>query len=246
MFWKKDNTLKVELITPVALTMPPALKADTPEQQAKKQATTNTELAFKLVTSGALVSQAALLIYGYSILVGRYEQFGIDINELALGTSTLLIYGYVDLFSGALHAASQLPIIGPALLALAFVLAAAGFVSLITKRLAAGIVVGLSAWIGMFLFVAFFAPALGVQIGVKTGLADFTKYTHLDASQGLDDIHTVITDKSERLSGHLILADGKSTFLIVGTKVIKLDGSSGRVIRETELAVKQPPDKLKK
>jgi hypothetical protein len=71
-------------------------------------------------------------------------------------------------------------------------------------------------------------------------LADFTKYTHLDASQGLDDIHTVITDKSERLSGHLILADGKSTFLLVGTKVIKLDGSSGRVIRETELAVKHP------
>jgi hypothetical protein len=113
------------------------------------------ELAFKLITLAALASQAALLIYGYSILVGRYEQFGIDINELALGTPTLLICGYAGLFSRALSAASQLPIIGPSLLALEFVLAAAGFVSLITKRLAAGIVVGLSAWIGMFLFVAF-------------------------------------------------------------------------------------------
>ncbi|PBQ19289.1 hypothetical protein CCL09_06620 [Pseudomonas congelans] len=55
-------------------------------------------------------------------------------------------------------------------------------------------------------------------------------------------IHTVITDKSERLSGNLILADGRSTSLLVGTKVTKLDGSSGRVIRETELTVTQPPD----
>jgi len=246
MFWKRDNTLKVELLTPVALTVPPASRSDTPEQEANKQATTNTELAFKLITYGSLASQAALLIYGYSILVGHYEQFGIDTNELALGTPTLLLYGYVDLFSGALDAASQLPIIGSSLLALGFVLVAAIFVSLITTRLAKGIVAGLSAWIGMFLFVAFFAPALGVQKGVKKGLADFSKYTHLEASRGLDDIHTVITDKNERLRGHLILADGKSTFLLVGTKVFKLDGSSGRVIRETELTVKQPPDEPKK
>ncbi|RMO09987.1 hypothetical protein [Pseudomonas savastanoi] len=94
--------------------------------------------------------------------------------------------------------------------------------------------------------MAFFVPVLGVQSGVNKGLADFNKYTHLEASLGLEKIHTVITDKNERLTGHLIVADGKSTFLLVGTKVIKLDGSSGRVIRETELTVKKPPEEPKK
>ncbi|KWS48653.1 hypothetical protein [Pseudomonas syringae] len=247
MFWKRDNTLKVELLTPVALSIPPAPPpSDTPEQSANKHATTNAELAFKLITYGTVASQAVLLVLGYSILVGRYEQFGIDTNELALGTPSLLLNGYVDLFSRAIDMASQSPTIGPGLLAFIFVAVAAVFVSLVTKRLTTAIIVGLSAWIGMFLFVAFFVPALGVQNGVNKGLADFNKYTHLEAPLGLDKIHTVITDKNERLTGYLILADGKSTFLLVGMKVFKLDGSSGRVIRETELSVKQPPDEPKK
>lgn len=247
MFWNRNNILKVELLTPVALTVPPAPPPpDTPEQSVDKRATTNAELAFKLITYGSLASQAALLILGYSILVGRYEQFGIDTNELALGTPSLLLNGYVDLFSRAIDMASQWPTIGPGLLAFIFVAVAAVFVSLVTRRLTTAIIVGLSAWIGIFLFVAFFVPALGVQSGVNKGLADFNKYTHLEASLGLEKIHTVITDKNERLTGHLILADGKSTFLLVGTKVIKLDGSSGRVIRETELTVKKPPEKPKK
>ncbi|MCH5655558.1 hypothetical protein L6225_24530, partial [Pseudomonas syringae] len=82
--------------------------------------------------------------------------------------------------------------------------------------------------------------------GVKQGLADFQKYTQVDASLGLENLHTVITDKNERLTGHLILADGKSTYLLTGMKVIKLDGSSGRIIRETELSLKKPSAESKK
>ncbi len=129
MFWNRNNILKVELLTPVALTVPPA-PPDTPEQSVDKRATTNAELAFKLITYGSLASQAALLILGYSILVGRYEQFGIDTNELALGTPSLLLNGYVDLFSRAIDMASQWPTIGPGLLAFIFVAVAAVFVSL--------------------------------------------------------------------------------------------------------------------
>ncbi|NVL28811.1 hypothetical protein F2S73_25850, partial [Pseudomonas syringae pv. actinidiae] len=102
--------------------------------------TTNAELAFKLITYGSLASQAALLILGYSILVGRYEQFGIDTNELALGTPSLLLNGYVDLFSRAIDMASQWPTIGPGLLAFIFVAVAAVFVSLVTQRLTTAII----------------------------------------------------------------------------------------------------------
>ncbi len=55
---------------------------------------------------------------------------------------------------------------------------------------------------------------------------------------------TVVTDKGERLVGHLILADSKSTFLLVGRTLFKLDGTTGRIIRETEL--KQRPPEMEK
>lgn len=241
MFWSRAKPMKVELLTPINLAAPPvSLHVDLPEQSATKDAKTNTELAFKLITYGALASQAALLIYGYSLLVGYYEQFGIDTNELALGTPTLLLHGYINLFSGALDAANRWPIVGPGLLALTFVGVAAIFVAVITRRPTANVVIGLAAWIGISMFMAFFAPAVGVQQGVKTGLSDFKKFTQQDAPEGLENVHTVITDKNERLSGHLILADSKSTFLLVGMKVFKLDGGTGHVIRETELNIKKP------
>ncbi|MCQ3024731.1 hypothetical protein NLO74_01705 [Pseudomonas tremae] len=247
MFWNRNNNLKVELLTPIAFTVPPALPSPgAPDQEANKEVKTNTELAFKLISYGAIASQAALLIYGYAILMAYYEQFGIDTNELSLGTPTLLLHGYVYLFTGTLDAANRWPTVGPFLLTLVFVGVAALFVSSITKRLATGIVIVLSSWIGLFLFMLFFAPALGVQKGVKQGLADFQKYTQVDASLGLENLHTVITDKNERLTGHLILADGKSTYLLAGMKVIKLDGSSGRIIRETELSLKKPSAESKK
>lgn len=242
MLWSRGKTLKVELLTPISLSAPPTSpRIDTSEQAANKDAKTNTDLAFKLITFGALASQAALLIYGYSLLVGYYEQFGIDTNELALGTPTLLLHGYINLFSSALNAADRWPIVGPGLLALIFVGVAAIFVSVISRRPTANVVIGLAMWIGISMFMAFFAPAVGVQQGVGKGLSDFKKFTQVNAPDGLENIHTVVTDNKERLSGHLILADSKSTFLLVGMKVFKLDGSTGHVIRETELNLKQPP-----
>ena len=124
------------MTTPINITMPPVkVIADAPEPADPQDAKTNTDLAFKLLIYGALFLQAALIVTGYSVLVAYYEQFGIDTNELTLGTPTLLLYGYVNIFSDALTAASRLPIIGPALLALVFVGVAAIFIGLITKRL---------------------------------------------------------------------------------------------------------------
>lgn len=245
VFWKRDNTVKVELVTPLRIEnqcAPQRPEAADPSKDTK----TNTDLAFKLVATGGLSTQAGLVVYGYSVLVGYYEKFGIDINEIALGTPTLLLYGYINILSGAFTAANSVPLVGPGLVALIFVAAAAIFVSLITKRLKAPVVIGLSTWIGVTMFIAFMAPAIGVQRGVKNGLDDFKKYTNLEASQGLEDAVTVITDKGTRLTGHLILVDGKSTFLLVDKTVFKIDGGSGRVIRETELSPKSLTTKTEK
>ena len=237
MFSNKDKKIKVELLNPISLTTQVVQPSPDVTDQSK-DTKTNTDLAFKLVATGALGTQAGLVVYGYSVLVGYYEKFGIDINEIALSTPTLLLYGYINILSGALTTANSVPIIGPGLVALVFVGAAAVFVSLITKRLKAGVVIGLSGWLGITMFLAFMAPALGVQRGVKNGLSDFKEYTNLDAPNGLTEVVTVITDKGVRLTGHLILVDSKSTFLIADKIVYKTDGVTGRVIRETELSLK--------
>lgn len=245
MFWRRDKPLKVELITPIHLTAPSApTHLETADEHAAKEAKTNTDLAFKLITFGALASQAALVIYGYSLLVGKFQQYGIDPNELSLSTPTLLLHGYTSLFSGALDAAEQWPIVGPALLALLFVAIAALFVAVITRKPKVNVVIGLASWIGIAMFMAFFAPGAGFQQGMRTGLADFEKYTHQDAAGKLEAVDTVVTDKGERLVGHLVLADSKSTFILVGRTIFKLDGTTGHVIRETEL--KQLPPEIEK
>jgi len=245
MFWKKDRIIKVEVLTPISLSAQAAHpKPDETEQS--KDTKTNTDLAFKLVATGALSTQAGLVVYGYSVLVGYYEKFGIDINEVALSTPTLLLYGYINILSGVLTAANSVPIIGPGLVALIFVGAAAAFVSMITKRLKAPVVIGISTWIGITMFLAFMAPALGVKRGVTNGLDDFKEYTRLEVPNGLKDVVTVITDKGVRLTGHLILVDSKSTFLLVDKTVFKIDGGSGRVVRETELIPKDIKSKEEK
>lgn len=245
MFWRRDKPLRVELLTPIHVTASSApAHHETLDDPAAREAKTNTDLAFKLITFGALASQAALVIYGYSLLSGRFQQFGIDQNELSLSTPTLLLHGYTSLFSGALGAAERWPIVGPGLLAFAFVAIAALFVAVITRRPKANVVIGLAAWIGIAMFMAFFAPGAGVQQGRGAGLADFKRYTQLETAGDLEAVDTVVTDKGERLVGHLILADSKSTFLLVGRTLFKLDGTTGRVIRETEL--KQRPPEMEK
>jgi hypothetical protein len=245
VFWNKEKRIKVELTTPVTLTLPQvkdgsvSTEAVLPVEQPK----VNTELAFKLLIYGAVVCQAALLIIGYSLLVGYYEQFGIDTNELTLSTPTLLLYGYINIMSGALSVTHSLPLLGPGLVAAVYICISALFLLLITKRLKEVVIIGLSSWIGFSLLLISFAPGIGVQNGAEMGLKDFANYTHQKLPIGLDGIHTVMTDKGDRLTGHLILADSKSTFLLVGTKVFKIDGVKGRVIRETELRVKEPATK---
>lgn len=236
MFWRRDKPLKVELLTPIHLTASSsAVYPETGDVHAANDAKTNTDLAFKLIAFGAFASQAALVIYGYSLLIGRFREFGIDPNELSLSTPALLLHGYTHSFSGVLDVAEKVPVVGAALLPITFAVIAAIYIKVITTRLKTNVVGGLAPWIGIFMFIAFLAPAASVRQGMSTGLADFKKYTQQEAAGELDAVDVVVTDKGERLVGHLILADSKSTFILVGKTLFKLDGTTGRVIRETEL-----------
>lgn len=246
MFWKKDKSIRVELVTPITLVAvpPPVATQNTAVSEqglGLKKLETNVDLAFKLINYAGVGLQAALVVYGYSLLVGYYNGFGIDTNEIALSTPSLLLYGYISLFSGALEAANYVPIIGPGILAFCFIAVAAAFVVAVVKNAKPDAIIGLACWVGFLLFMAFFAPAFGVQQGVKMSKADAKGFTERELTKGLDKQHSLTTDKGAKLTGTLILADGKSTFLLVEKTVYKVDSGSGRVLRETLLAAKAEP-----
>ena len=245
MFWNREKKLKVELTTPISISIPPShpvreVPAD--PQEVK----TNTDLALRLVVYGAVFLQSALVVTGYSVLLAYYEQFGIDTNELTLSTPTLLLYGYVNIFTGALNAASRIPVFGPALLASLFIGVAAIFIGLITKRLKVQVIIGLSTWIGFSMLLVFLAPAAGVKKGVNMGLEKFSEYSGEPVPKALETIHSVTTTEGQKLTGHLILADTKNTFLLVDGTVFKIDGTTGRIIRETRLRAEEPKTKSDK
>ncbi|MFD2882714.1 hypothetical protein ACFS4T_04915 [Pseudomonas lini] len=248
MFWKKDKSIRVELVTPITLVaqkssrIAAGQKLPPRKTSELKRSETNIDLAFKLINYAGLGLQAALVVYGYSLLVGYYNGFGIDTNEIALSTPSLLLYGYINLFSGALAAANYVPIIGPGILAFCFIAVAAAFVVLVVKNARVDTVIGLACWIGFLIFMAFFCPSDGCPTGhKKMSKADVKGFTPQELSKGLDKQHSLTTDKGTKLIGTLILADGKSTFLLVDRTVYKVDSARGRVLRETLLSPKPDP-----
>ena len=242
MFWKKDKSIRVELITPITLVTAPPAGTQSPvvSEQATsvKKIETNVDLAFKLINYAALGLQAALVVYGYSLLVGYYNSFGIDTNEIALSTPSLLLFGYISLFSGALEAANYVPIIGPGILAFCFILVAGAFIWAVVKNAKRDTKMVLACWVGFLLFIAFFTPANGVHQGIKMAEADTKGFTQQELKKGWNKQHTLTTNKDAKLTGTLILADGKNTFLLVDKTVYKVENRTGRVLRETLLTSK--------
>lgn len=245
MFWNRDKTVKVKLVTPVTFDVqqPPSQPSTAQDTAVSQGSTTNTDLALKLLALGGIALPPALVAYGYSRMVGYYEQFGIDINEITLNTPTLLLWGYVNILDSVLGAATSYPIIVPSLAALLFVILAAAFMKVINNRLKTNVIVGAATWIGMSMFLAFVIPAISLNSGADAGRRDFKKFTSVDASYGLDSVQTVITEKGLSLTGHLILADSNSTFLLVDQTVFKIDDKSGRIIRQAALQTRKPPNK---
>jgi hypothetical protein len=60
----------------------------------------------------------------------------------------------------------------------------------------------------------------------------------LDWSRGVNKEYTIVTKEKQRLTGKLVVSDAKSTFLLVGTTVYKIDNKTNRVVRENVLTPK--------
>ncbi|MDY7563485.1 hypothetical protein QN400_12565 [Pseudomonas sp. RTC3] len=247
MFWKRDKTVRVEIITPLTISSPISdPKAQNQVSDAGSQAKTiDTDLTFKFATFFALALQAALIIWGYLELAAYYEQFGIQTSELDLGTPTLLVYGYSYTFSELMSTVDRVPVLGAFIPAVVFVAIGAVATFLFFAMHGArkvGDIIQRSVWVGMALLLIFIAPTLAVGNAIDRANRNFEEYTGTKASYGLSKEHSIVTDHKETLTGHLIVADTKSTFILVNDTVYKVDNASNRVMRQTVLKPKPKKD----
>jgi hypothetical protein len=93
-------------------------------------------------------------------------------------------------------------------------------------------------WGGMLLFLVFIAPVLGVHHGVERARENIKAESGIDVSRGVSRVHSMITDKGEKITGQLVVADTKSSFLLVGDTLYKIDNKTNRVMRQTVLKAK--------
>lgn len=234
MPWRKERLTKVELTNPT-------IRLETNKASFDEVANADPSLAIKLLTFAAVILHGTLAIYGYSVLLGYYDQFGINTSELDLGLPTLLLYGYIYIFSDAMSAANSIPIVGPGFLAFIFIGLAAWFVWNVNRTASTDAKIGLSALFGFILFLAFFVPIWGVTKGQEIANSDLEKNSGIKTKKNLTREHTIISNEGEKLTGFIIIATQQHTFLLRNNIVYKIDSNNNRIIRTTKLKVKSEP-----
>jgi hypothetical protein len=242
MFWKRDNKIRVEILNPINISSSPS----SPQQGEVKAPPISREIdrdfAIKLLTYFAIVLQAGLLAYGYLELSAYYEQFGIGTTELELGTPTILVYGYSYAFSSIMGLVYLIPFIGGVIPGLIFIGVALTFVYLLMSKVSkTGEILEKGTWGGILLMLVFIAPVLGVHHGVDRARENIKADSGIDASNGVSRVHSIITDKGE-ITGQLVVADTKSSFLLVKDTLYKIDNKTNRVMRKTVLKAKEKKD----
>ena len=250
MFWKRNRVVRVELTTPISLVETPP--GPPPKHEVKPTVNLakriDADLTFKFATFFTVVLQAVLIVWGYLELAAYYEQFGIGTSELELGTPTLLVYGYSYTFSELMSTVDRVPVLGAFIPAVIFIGIGAAVTFLFFAMHDARSVWGLiqrSMLIGLVLLLIFLAPTLAVWNGIERAEKIYETETGLKAGYGLSREHTIVTDQKEILTGRLIVADTKSTYIQIKDAVYKIDNSSNRVMRKTLLkpAIKSPSTK---
>jgi hypothetical protein len=246
VFWKRDNKIQVGILNPINISSPSSSpkQGDTKSPPIVREV--DKDFAIKLLTYFAIVLQAGLLAYGYLELSAYYEQFGIGTTELELGTPTILVYGYSYAFSSIMGLVYLIPFIGAVIPGLMFISVALTFVYLLMSRVSKkGEILEKGTWGGMLLLLVFIAPVLGVHHGVERARENIKADSGIDVSNGISRVHSIITDKGE-ITGQLVVADTKSSFLLVKDTLYKVDNKTNRVMRKTVLKAKDKKDPARK
>lgn len=241
MRWRREKTVRVELVNPEVRLKAEQLPESQPEaHQAEQQALAeiaSKEFALKLTAFLSVAVQGLLVIYGYSALAGNYEVFGISMSELEVGLPTLMFQGYLLILTDIVVLPSENLTLGAVLVALVFALIAALVVWCVKPAHRKVDLSGAAIVFGCILFILFFLPALGALRGQGLAVKDLSQAgLRPSTTKALPHLtHVITTDQGEK-SGVLITATTKYTFLLVDTEVLKIDNDGNKVVRVTKIS----------
>ncbi|BAQ75261.1 putative uncharacterized protein [Pseudomonas sp. Os17] len=239
MFWNREKKVRVELTAPITITQPSCSGLQASTSQTPVPKTVDKDFALKLLIGIALFLQAALFVDGYLELTAYFEQFGISTGELDLANPAILATGYLHWFTTVMSWVDGMPIIGPFLQWLPFAVVATAYVcALANHETKAQSLIEKGLMGSLALFVVFILPIVGVQHGIDRGRQDISKTTGIDVANGISKEHSVVTKDGEKVTGHLVAADTKSTFLLSNQTVYKIDNRTNQVMRKILLKAK--------
>ncbi|WP_374439252.1 hypothetical protein [Pseudomonas panipatensis] len=238
MFWRKERTVRVELLSPpVVLTTAVAPALPNADQDTKSRFPITLDQLLKIAAIMVAVVNTALIVMGYMRYVGLMQQFGISRTEVSFNLSDLLSFGYVSFLNMTLSGQMTVAIV-TSLLTLPVMA-----IVLRLKRNMHAIPQALLIWAlatVLFFFVTgpyWFAFTPGKEAALRVAAQSLGVSEEL---QGLETEQEVATENGS-LTGNIILAMPDITYLLKDGVLYKIRDSDGRIMRKTHLKAKLPP-----
>lgn len=136
------------------------------------------------------------------------------------------LYGYVYI---------KIPILGVAALTFLILSASALIVWKLSANSSTNVKLGLTGWLATLTSVAFAFPISGVKYGQEQAVSDIKNIIGIDVPEMTLPIRHNNVRQREIIEGLKILAKKDHTFLIAGNIVYKIENSSGKIFRSTQL-----------
>ena len=233
MFWTKDKTIRVELVSP-PIVLPAAASAPPTRSESTVSGSLmiSVDQFLKIAAVMVAVVNTALIVLGYMRYVGMLQQFGISRTEVSFSLSDLLSFGYIGFLnmtlSGQVAVAAVCSVITLPVMALVIRL----------KRDMNSFLQYILVWaISMGLFLLITGPYwIAYNPGKQAALKLAAKALNIEESQlsGIKTEHEVSTENGF-LAGFIVLATPDFTFVLKETVLYKIRASDGKVLRKTHL-----------
>ncbi|HBO3166666.1 hypothetical protein [Pseudomonas aeruginosa] len=235
MFWSKERTVRVELLSPpVVVTSTAPTPPNTTQEPKGSTSPLSLDQFLKLAAIMVAVVNTALVVMGYMRYVGLMQQFGISRTEVAFSLPDLLSFGYVSFLNMTLSGQ-----VAVATVTSVITLPVMPIVVRFKKNMHA-VLQYLLVWAiatGLFFLVTgpyWFAFNPGKEAALKAAAESLGVDAEL---QGLEKEQEVTTENGS-LTGEIILAMPDITYLLKEGVLYKIRASDGKVLRRTHLKAK--------
>lgn len=240
MFWTKDKTIRVELVSP-PIVLPAAASASLTNSGGGNAADSfmiTLDQFLKIAAVMVAVVNTALVVLGYMRYVGMLQQFGVSRTEVSFSLSDMLSFGYIGFLnmtlSGQVAVSAVCSIITLPVMVIVIRL----------KRNMHSLPQFLLVWVisTIFFFVITGPYWVAYNPGKQAALKLAAKSLGIEESHllGLEVEQQVSTD-SGFMTGNIVLATPDLTFLLRDAWLYKIRASDGKILRKTSLQPKLGP-----